>query len=42
MADRLAFGALYRVGFWLRETGVALDRLGSRLQGSYGFREERA
>ena len=31
----------YRLGFWLRETGGALERLGMRLQGSYAFREER-
>eukprot|EP00475_Leptophrys_vorax_P022390 TRINITY_DN3047_c0_g2_i1.p1 TRINITY_DN3047_c0_g2~~TRINITY_DN3047_c0_g2_i1.p1 ORF type:complete len:263 (-),score=9.52 TRINITY_DN3047_c0_g2_i1:241-1029(-) len=32
--------ALYNVGFWVRETGQALDRLGCRLQGKYAFREE--
>ncbi|MCO5614759.1 hypothetical protein L7F22_069043 [Adiantum nelumboides] len=32
--------ALYRVGFWIRETGQALDRLGSRLQDSYAFQEQ--
>lgn len=32
---------VYRLGFALRETGQALDRVGSRLQGSYAFREER-
>lgn len=32
--------AAYRVGFWLRETGQALDKLGCRLQGDYAFREE--
>lgn len=32
--------AAYRVGFWLRESGQALDKLGSRLQGNYAFREE--
>lgn len=31
--------AVYRVGFWIRETGQALDRLGCRLQGNYFFRE---
>lgn len=33
--------AVYRVGFWIRETGQALDRLGCMLQGNYGFREQR-
>lgn len=33
--------AAYRAGFWLRETGQALDKLGSRLTGNYAFREER-
>ncbi|XP_010550419.1 PREDICTED: gamma carbonic anhydrase 3, mitochondrial [Tarenaya hassleriana] len=32
--------AFYNVGFWIRETGQALDRLGCRLQGNYYFREE--
>lgn len=32
--------AFYTVGFWIRETGQALDRLGSRLQGNYFFQEE--
>ncbi|CAI7788286.1 unnamed protein product [Closterium sp. NIES-53] len=32
--------ALYNVGFWVRETGQALDRLGCRLQGKYAFTEE--
>ena len=32
--------ALYRFGFMLRETGQALDRLGSTLQGQYAFREQ--
>ncbi|CAI5470413.1 unnamed protein product [Closterium sp. Yama58-4] len=32
--------ALYNVGFWVRETGQALDRLGCRLQGKYAFHEE--
>lgn len=31
--------AFYHVGFWIRETGQALDRLGSRLQGHYAFQE---
>ena len=31
---------LYRAGFWVRETGQALDRLGCRLQGSNAFTEE--
>lgn len=33
--------ALYSVGFWIRETGQALDRLGCRLQGKNHFREQR-
>ncbi|CAA7397738.1 unnamed protein product [Spirodela intermedia] len=32
--------AIYTVGFWIRETGQAIDRLGSRLQGSYYFQEQ--
>ncbi|XP_057758422.1 gamma carbonic anhydrase 1, mitochondrial-like [Arachis stenosperma] len=32
--------AFYTVGFWIRETGQALDRLGSRLQGNYFFQEQ--
>ncbi|CAM0881010.1 unnamed protein product [Alopecurus aequalis] len=32
--------AFYTVGFWIRETGQALDRLGSRLQGNYFFHEQ--
>ncbi|KAG8383350.1 hypothetical protein BUALT_Bualt04G0003300 [Buddleja alternifolia] len=32
--------AIYTVGFWVRETGQALDRLGSRLQGHYRFQEQ--
>lgn len=32
--------AFYHVGFWIRETGQALDRLGSRLQGHYAFQEQ--
>ncbi|KAK4394309.1 Gamma carbonic anhydrase 1, mitochondrial [Sesamum angolense] len=36
-----SFGrAFYTVGFWIRETGQALDRLGSRLQGNYFFQEQ--
>ncbi|KAL3700355.1 hypothetical protein R1sor_018377 [Riccia sorocarpa] len=31
---------LYTVGFWVRETGQAVDRLGSRLQGTYAFKEQ--
>eukprot|EP00249_Psilotum_nudum_P001872 c14611_g1_i1 orf=107-916(+) len=31
--------AIHNVGFWVRETGQALDRLGSRLQGIYAFQE---
>lgn len=33
--------AFYTVGFLIRETGQALDRLGSRLQGNYFFQEQR-
>ncbi|KAG7595144.1 hypothetical protein ISN45_Aa01g038580 [Arabidopsis thaliana x Arabidopsis arenosa] len=33
--------AFYNVGFWNRETGQALDRLGCRLQGKKHFREHR-
>lgn len=33
--------AIYTVGFWIRETGQAIDRLGSRLQGNYSFQEQR-
>ncbi|XP_011007461.1 PREDICTED: gamma carbonic anhydrase 1, mitochondrial-like [Populus euphratica] len=32
--------AIYAVGFWVRETGQALDRLGCRLQGNYYFQEQ--
>ncbi|PIA55796.1 hypothetical protein AQUCO_00700250v1 [Aquilegia coerulea] len=32
--------AIYTVGFWIRETGQAVDRLGCRLQGSYYFQEQ--
>lgn len=32
--------AIYTVGFWIRETGQAIDRLGSRLQGNYFFHEQ--
>ncbi|KAJ4887540.1 Gamma carbonic anhydrase 3 [Raphanus sativus] len=32
--------ALYSVGFWIRETGQALDRLGCRLQGKNHFHEQ--
>ncbi|XP_019154728.1 PREDICTED: gamma carbonic anhydrase 1, mitochondrial-like [Ipomoea nil] len=32
--------AFYTVGFWIRETGQALDRLGCRLQGNYYFHEQ--
>ncbi|KAF2620253.1 hypothetical protein F2Q68_00040904 [Brassica cretica] len=32
--------AFYSVGFWIRETGQALDRLGCRLQGKNCFREQ--
>ncbi|XP_057873162.2 gamma carbonic anhydrase 1, mitochondrial isoform X2 [Cryptomeria japonica] len=37
----ISFGkAFYNVGFWVRETGQALDRLGCRLQGNYVFQEQ--
>ncbi|KAI8018373.1 hypothetical protein LOK49_LG04G01141 [Camellia lanceoleosa] len=32
--------AIYTVGFWIRETGQAIDRLGCRLQGTYHFQEQ--
>ncbi|XP_072985670.1 gamma carbonic anhydrase 1, mitochondrial-like [Typha latifolia] len=32
--------AIYAVGFWVRETGQAIDRLGCRLQGNYYFHEQ--
>ena len=32
--------AVYTMGFWIRETGQALDRLGCRLQGNQGFKEQ--
>ncbi|KAJ0975945.1 hypothetical protein J5N97_017910 [Dioscorea zingiberensis] len=31
---------IYTVGFWIRETGQAIDRLGSRLQGNYYLKEQ--
>ena len=31
---------LYSIGFWVRETGQALDRLGCSLQGNAAFKEE--
>ncbi|XP_076881345.1 gamma carbonic anhydrase 1, mitochondrial-like [Bidens hawaiensis] len=33
-------GAAYIIGFWIRETGQAMDRLGSRLQGNNFFKEQ--
>lgn len=33
--------AIYTVGFWIRETGQAIDRLGRGLQGKYYFPEQR-
>lgn len=33
-------GLLFTLGTALRETGQALDRLGSRVLGSYAFREQ--
>ncbi|KAL8144086.1 LOW QUALITY PROTEIN: hypothetical protein V2J09_017118 [Rumex salicifolius] len=32
--------AIYTVGFWIRESGQALDRLGCRFQGNYHFQEQ--
>ncbi|KAJ4774623.1 gamma carbonic anhydrase 1 [Rhynchospora pubera] len=32
--------AIYTVGFWIRETGQAIDRVGCRLQGNYLFQEQ--
>ncbi|XP_038988221.1 gamma carbonic anhydrase 1, mitochondrial-like [Phoenix dactylifera] len=32
--------AIYAVGFWIRETGQAIDRLGCRFQGNYYFQEQ--
>ncbi|KAL5713583.1 Gamma carbonic anhydrase 2 [Ranunculus cassubicifolius] len=32
--------AIYTVGFWIRETGQAMDRVGSLLQGSYYLKEQ--
>ncbi|KAL4566367.1 hypothetical protein LXL04_030482 [Taraxacum kok-saghyz] len=32
--------AAYTFGFWIRETGQAMDRLGSRLQGNNYFKEQ--
>ncbi|KAL3634296.1 Gamma carbonic anhydrase 1, mitochondrial [Castilleja foliolosa] len=32
--------AVYSLGYMIRETGQAMDRLGSRLQGSYYFQEQ--
>ncbi|CAI9757954.1 unnamed protein product [Fraxinus pennsylvanica] len=32
--------AVYTLGFWIRETGQAMDRLGCRLQGNYYFQEQ--
>ncbi|KAK9113081.1 hypothetical protein Scep_020600 [Stephania cephalantha] len=32
--------AIYTVGFWIRETGQAIDRIGCRLQGNYYFHEQ--
>ena len=38
----MASWALYRVGFWIRETGQALDRVGCFLQGNASYAEEGA
>lgn len=32
---------LYRFGFWLRETGQALEKLGCQLQSNFAYREQR-
>ncbi|KAK4490315.1 hypothetical protein RD792_000982 [Penstemon davidsonii] len=32
--------AVYTLGHWIRETGQAMDRLGSRFQGNYYFQEQ--
>ena len=32
--------AIYRLGFLVRETGAALDKLGCLMQGNYAFREQ--
>nr|UER43479.1 gamma carbonic anhydrase 1 [Viscum album] len=31
--------AIYSVGFWIRRTGLAIDRMGSRIQGNYQFQQ---
>lgn len=36
----MAGRALYSIGFWLRETGQALDRVGCRLQGNFLYKEQ--
>lgn len=36
----MASWGLYRVGFWIRETGQALDRVGCFLQGNASYAEE--
>ena len=36
-----AMNVLQRLGYALRETGQALDRVGSFIQGNYAFREQR-
>ncbi|RWW56986.1 hypothetical protein BHE74_00036262 [Ensete ventricosum] len=33
--------AIYTVGYWIRGTGQAIDRLACRLQGNYLFQEQR-
>lgn len=35
-----SMSALYRLGFLVREAGVALDKLGCMLQGNFAFREQ--
>jgi hypothetical protein len=30
----------YRMGFWIRETGIALDKVGCFLQGNSAYAEE--
>lgn len=36
----MAGRGLYNIGYWVRETGQALDRLGCRLQGKYAYKEQ--
>lgn len=41
MATRNLERAAYTIGFWIRETGQAMDRIGSRLHGNNYFKEQR-